>query len=153
MKQEITSVESKGFAFCRYSVMIIIWLAFIFKIRWLVVLSFFILLFSAIFTVKYAPLIVLWRYSLGLIFKSKKEILDIKAMRFAHSLGTLLSGVCIVLLYSGFERIGWAITGIFAVIKTISALGFCPASKLYTCMSEGSCCAFSRKIKRQEKEK
>lgn len=139
-------VESAGFAFCRYGVMIIVWLAFIFRIKELVLLTFIILLFSAIFTVKYAPMVVIWRYSLGLIIKGKKEVLNVKAMRFAHMLGSVLSGACVILLYSGLDYAGWILTGILAIMKTISALGFCPASKLYVCMSSGGCCAISRKI-------
>jgi hypothetical protein len=80
------------------------------------------------------------------LFKSKNEILNVKAMRFAHILGSILSGACVVLLYSGLNYAGWILTGILAVMKTISALGFCPASKLYVCMSSGGCCSLSRKI-------
>ena len=147
MKQQITQIESAGFLFCRIGVMILVWLAFILKLKWLVLLSFLILLFSAILTVKYAPMVLLWRYKLGLLFKGRTEVLHVKAMRFAHSAGTVLSGVCVLLLYLGFEKAGWILTFIFAILKTISAIGFCPASKLYTCMSNGTCCAFSRKVK------
>jgi hypothetical protein len=34
----------------------------------------------------------------------------------------------------------------FGVLKTVSALGFCPASKLYGCViKEGGCCALTGK--------
>ena len=125
---------------------IIVWCALIFKIKWLVVLSFVILALSAILTIKHAPMIVLWRYTLGRIFNSKTEILNVKAMRFAHGAGTILSAICVYLLYFGNEYAGWILVGFFAILKTISAFGFCPASKLYVCMSNGGCCAFSRKF-------
>jgi hypothetical protein len=147
MKQQITQIESAGFAFCRIGLMILIWIAFIFKIKWILILAFFILLFSAVLTVRYAPMIVIWRYTFGLLFNGKTEILNVKAMRFAHGAGTILAGISVFLLYSGLEKAGWILVGIFAILKTISAIGFCPASKLYTCMSSGTCCAFSRKVK------
>lgn len=153
MKQQITSIKSAEFLFCRIGVMILVWLAFFLKIKELVLLSFFILLLSAIFTVKYAPMILIWRYTFGLFIKSKDEILNVKAMRFAHSLGTIIAGICVMLLYFGNQTIGWGFVLFFAIMKTISALGFCPASKLYVCMSSGTCCAFSRKVKEIRKDK
>ncbi len=147
MKQQIASVESGGFAFCRIGMMIIVWIAFLLKLKWLVAFSFVILLLSALLTVKKAPMIIFWKYTFGKLINGKIEILNVKAMRFAHSAGAILSGICVILLYFGFEKAGWVLTGIFAIMKTISALGFCPASKLYVCMSSGTCCALSRKVK------
>lgn len=152
MAEKIVSVSSGGFAFCRYSIAILIWAGFIFKIKELVLLSFFILLLSAVLTVKRAPMIVIYDFTLGRLFKSKskQEVLNVKAMRFAHSLGTLLSLLCLIFLYYINERVGWIIVFIFAIIKTISAFGFCPASKLYNCMSSGTCCAFARAVHKKK---
>lgn len=152
MKQQITSIESAGFTFCRIGMMIIVWIAFLLKLKWLVAFSFVILLLSALLTVKYSPMIVLWRYTLGRLINGKTEILNVTAMKFAHSAGAVLSGTCVVLLYSGFEKAGWVVTGIFAIMKTISALGFCPASKLYVCMSNGGCCSLSKKLNEIKKK-
>jgi len=143
---QLTQIKSAEFAFCRYGVMILAWLAFLLKIQWIVVLIFVIMLLSAIFTVKYAPMILLWRYTVGLVYKGKSEVLNVTAMRVAHSAGAVLSGICVVLLYAGFYKAGWIAVGVLAIMKTISALGFCPASKLYVCMSSGGCCAFSKAI-------
>jgi hypothetical protein len=145
--EQIAKVESAGFAFCRWGVMILVWIALIFHIKLLIVLSFFILLLSAIIGIKNAPMIFLYRYTFGKIFKSKYELLNVRAMRFAHILGSLLSLACVILLYFGNENIGWVVVWVFAIMKTISALGFCPASKLYVCMSKGGCCSFSKKLK------
>lgn len=145
-------VKSTEFLFCRIGVMLIVWFAWFFKIRELVLLSFIILLLTAIFTIKYAPMFLIWRYTFGFFVKSKEEFLNVKAMRFAHTLGSIFSGICVFLLYFGFEKVGWIATFIFAIMKTTSALGFCPASKLYSCMSEGTCCAFARKFKRKNKK-
>ena len=145
MKQQIISIRSSEFAFCRYFVALLVWLAIFFSSKELILIVFIILLLSAIFTVKYAPMILLWRYTFGLFFKSKEEILNVKAMRFAHSLGTIISGICVMLLYFGNPFIGWCFVWFLAIMKTISAFGFCPASKVYVCMSNGGCCAFTKK--------
>ncbi len=153
MKQQITKIKSTEFLFCRIGVMILVWVALIVKSKELILLSFVILLLSALFTVKYAPMILIWRYTFGLFIKSKDEILNVKAMRFAHSLGTIIAGICVLLLYFGNQTVGWGFVLFFAVMKTISALGFCPASKVYVCMSNGTCCAFSRKMKETRENK
>lgn len=153
MKQQITSIKSAEFLFCRIGLMVLVWLAFILQIKEIILLSFAILLLSAIFTVKYAPMILIWRYTFGLFIKSKDEILNVKAMRFAHSLGTIIAGICVLLLYFGNQTIGWWFVLFFAIMKTISAIGFCPASKLYVCMSSGGCCALSRKVKKIQNNK
>jgi hypothetical protein len=153
MKQQITTVKSAEFLFCRIGVMILVWAALIFRTKELILLSFLILLFSAILTVKYSPMIILWRYTFGLFIKSGDEVLNVKAMRFAHSLGTIIAGICVLFLYFGNQTIGWGFVWFFAIMKTISALGFCPASKVYVCMSNGTCCAFSRKMKEMRENK
>ena len=152
MVKEIVSVSIGGFAFCRIGLMVLIWIAFIFRIKWILGLAFIILLLSAILTVKRAPMIIFWDYTFGLMFKTDKEILNVKAMRFAHLLGTILAGVCTILIYSRYEFAGWILVGIFAIMKTISAFGFCPASKMYVCMSNGGCCSFSKKFKSNKRK-
>jgi hypothetical protein len=32
----------------------------------------------------------------------------------------------------------------FCLLKTITAAGYCPASKLFVCMKNGGCCALTR---------
>jgi|APSaa5957512622_1039677.scaffolds.fasta_scaffold93404_1 hypothetical protein len=104
------------------------------------------MLFSAIFKVKNSPLVQLYSQSIEKIskLKSKKILVNEKAIRFAHIIGTIFSGICIIALLFR-ENIGWGIVFIFAIIKTISAVGICPASKLYDCMNSGSCCTFLKK--------
>lgn len=151
LQEDIVQVSKGGFAFCRVGVALLIWIGLLFQIKLLIWLSFFILLFSAILTVRYAPMILLWDYTFGFFIKTKKEYLSVKAMRFAHTLGTILAGVSLIFLYSSYEIIGWRIVAVFAVIKTISALGFCPASKLYTCMAKGGCCSLSKSMSKKIK--
>lgn len=145
MKQQIVSIKSAEFAFCRYAVALLVWLAIIFASKELVLVVFVILLLSAILTVKYAPMILLWRYTFGQIFKSKDEVLNVKAMRFAYIIGTVISGICLIFLYFVNPIIGWGLVWFLAIMKTISAFGFCPASKLYVCMLDGGCCALTNR--------
>lgn len=145
MKQQIISIKKAEFVFCRYFVALLVWLAIILSSKEIILVVFVILLLSAILTVKYAPMILLWRYTFGFLFKSEEEVLNVKAMRFAHSLGTIISGICLIFLYFVNPVIGWGLVWFLAIMKTISALGFCPASKVYVCMLDGGCCALSKK--------
>ncbi len=136
-------ISKNAFRFCKITVTVLVWLAYIFKIKELILLTFLILLFSAILKIKRAPLIVFYTYTIDKIFKSKKIDLDESAMRFAHKMGSVFSGICVLLLYLNVN-IAWPIVLIFAIMKTISALGFCPGEKLYTCM-KGGCCSLTKK--------
>ena len=88
-----------------------------------------------------APMILFYTSTVNKLFKSREEILNEHAMRFAHTVGASFALICLIILL--FSQIaGWIAVFIFGVLKTISALGFCPASKLYECASDGKCCAF-----------
>lgn len=140
-----------AFAFCRYSIAILVWLALILQIRWLVLVVFLILLFSAILKIKRAPMIVLYSYTINKVIKSKDAIVNENAMRFAHIMGSTLSFICLLFLYLINAYIGWWVVFGFAILKTISAVGFCPASKLYECMGNDSCCVFAKKLMKNKK--
>lgn len=143
---DYVNVPSAAFTFCRYSVAIIIWIALFLRLEWLVSIAFLILLVSALVGVEYSPMILIYSYTLDKIFTSKKELLNKKAMRFAHSLGTILAGIAVLLLYTGVEKVGWGFVFFLAIMKTISAVGLCPAYKLYECTTSGGCCSFSKKL-------
>ena len=139
-------VSVAGFAFCRYTVTVLVWLSLIFQIKWLLVIVFLILALSALLKIQKAPMILLYKYTIGKIVKSKDEILNEHAMKFAHTMGTVLSLICLLFLYFINANVGWVLVSVFAVLKTISAFGMCPASKLYECMGNDSCCAFMKKL-------
>jgi hypothetical protein len=139
------SVPSAAFVFCRYTLMIMVWGALIFRWKWLAGLVFIILILSASFKIGRAPLIVLYSCTINRLFKSHNEILDENAMRFAHCLGATIILISLLFLYLINERVGWVILFFLAIIKTIGALGYCPASKLYSCITAGGCCRFIRK--------
>jgi hypothetical protein len=139
------TISNKSFIFCRWSLCVLVWAGFVFKIKIMIYLSFFILLFSAILTIRYAPLIQLFSLFEHLFSIKKQSImLDKKGMRFAHSLGALMSGLCSLLLFFDF-RFAWSCVFIFAIIKSISAFGICPGEKLYNCINDGSCCSFIKR--------
>lgn len=139
------AVPRAAFIFCRYTVAILIWLSLILRSEPILFAVFIILLLSAILKIRKAPMIWLYSHTINLIMKSKDEILNEHAMRFAHTMGSTLAAVCILLLTFAGERVGWIAVGVFAILKTVSALGFCPASKLYECTTGGTCCAFIKK--------
>ena len=145
-KYKPVSISKAGFAFCRYTIAILVWVSFLLKIKWLLIIVLLILAISAWLRVQRAPLVVLYEYTINKIIKSKEEILNEYAMKFAHTMGTILCLICLVFLYFVDENIGWGIVFLFAILKTISAVGMCPASKLYNCMGNKNCCAFMKKL-------
>lgn len=139
------SISTGAFNFCRYGVAIMLWVSILFRLKWLAVLVFAILVLSAILRVSKAPMIVIYNVTFGKFIKTKTEILDEKGMRFAHTMGAGMMFIGLVPLYFLNEQVGWWILFVVASLKTISALGFCPAYKLYGCMSSGGCCALTGK--------
>jgi hypothetical protein len=152
MKEFKPVTISKGaFAFCRYTIAAMIWVALLLQLKWLVFASFIILLFSYVLKVKRAPLIVLYTLTIDQLFPSNKIVVDEKGIRFAHLVGTVFSGLCCILLYYINTTAGWAMTFFLAIMKTSAAFGFCSALKLYGCMTGGSsCCRAGRMLKRHK---
>lgn len=134
------SISKNAFAFCRYSVAVMIWLAWIFRLKELLLAAFIVLLFSAILKVRRAPMILIYKYTVGKFFPGENVIVDEKGMQFAHSVGAVISGLCLILLYMGYTAAGLMLTFALALLKTSSAFGFCSALKLYSCMNSGTCC-------------
>jgi hypothetical protein len=133
------SISKASFAFCRYSVAIMVWLSFLLKSEIILGIVTLIFLLSAILKVKRAPMIRL--YDVAFKKKVSLEILvDENAMFFAHSLAFVMSGVCLLMVCNFHTHRIWYTVLVFAILKTISAFGFCPASKLYDCTLNGNCC-------------
>ncbi|MDD5103236.1 MAG: DUF4395 family protein [Candidatus Peribacteraceae bacterium] len=140
------TVQRTAFLFCRAGITVILWIAFLLHAIWALWLAFIILGLSAILGVDRAPMIALYTYTAGQLLPSASETLDRSAMRFAHTLGALWSGTCLLLI-AAFPAIpiGWRLLLLLAIVKTISAFGYCPASKLYICAT-GGCCPLSRRL-------
>jgi len=143
------AVPHAAFNFCKYTMASIFWLSLIFQNKLLVLVGFLILLLSALLKVKNAPLVLLYTYTIDKLFPSKIEILDEKAVCFAHIVATLMSGIALVFLYFIYPLVGWILTGVLAVLKTSASFGFCGAMKLYGCLNNpnGQCCRVGKKVK------
>jgi hypothetical protein len=141
--QSVT-VPKAAFFFCRYTIAVLAWAAWALKLKVLMVLVLAILALSAWLTIRRAPLILLYTHTLHRWFPSAGEELSVSSMRFAHALGTVLAAICLAVLFVN-EPLGWGVTMLFCVIKTVSALGLCPAYKLHRCMVGGACCAFLKR--------
>jgi hypothetical protein len=142
------SISNGAFAFCRYTVAVIFWVALILGSRELVLAGFVILVLSALLKVRKAPLIVLYTATVEKLFPSDQVIVDEKGIRFAHIVGAVVSGLCLLLLYFTKGNAGWIMTGFLALLKTSAALGFCSALKLYNCMNSGSCCRVGKLVRK-----
>lgn len=140
---------SKGsFAFCRIVIAGLLWLAILLQIKWLIGVVFIIMLCSAIFKVEKAPLILLYKYTVDKIHPSKNVIVDEKGIFVSHLVGTIFAAICLSILYFVNNLAGWIVTGVFAILQTSAACGFCSALKLYTCMTGGNCCRVGRFAKK-----
>lgn len=141
---ESACVPKHAFAFCRYGMMLLIWAAWLLHWPWLVALATLLLFASAKLTVARAPLVLLYTRTVHRLLPSPEEELNIRSMRFAHTLGTVLGTCCLLLLVIDAEA-GWWLVFVFCLLKTVSAFGLCPAYKLHRCLTSGGCCAFLRR--------
>ncbi len=139
------TLNKASFAFCRISMAILIWVAFFLKSELLLILVSLNFLISAIVRVQHAPLIRLYDLTMNRIKKSPEIVIDSNSIFFAHSLAFVLSLICILLVYLIGDPWTWRVVLLFAILKSISAMGYCPASKLYNCALNGKCCVTSLK--------
>jgi len=144
MGPEVAQIPRPAFAFCRISLTALLWIALCLHSVWLVVAVFFILALSVILKVQRSPMIQLYQQTvLRLLPAEHFEYLDVPAMRFAHGMGAAMS-LAVVLTMLAAPQAGWYCLLALCVLKTIAALGFCPASKLFVCMRNGGCCALTQ---------
>ena len=143
MEAEIVQIPRPAFAFCRISLTVLLWLALLLHQTWLVGAVFLILGLSAILKVHRSPMIVLYSQTILRFWPTEHfEFLDVAAMRFAHGMGALLAlATGLTLLFR--PAVGWWVLLGFCVMKTVSACGFCPASRLFVCLRKGGCCALT----------
>jgi hypothetical protein len=93
---------------------------------------------SALFGPRRAPLLVLYTW-LDRFFNTRKEMVDEHALRFAHTVSSVFALLALIMLrvYAPFS---WGIVLFLAIATTLGALGFCTATKLYSCAMNGTCC-------------
>jgi len=143
------SIPTHAFMFCRFFSAILVWCAWYFTSIPLTVLTVLLFFGSTLLGVKKSPLIVFYTQTCNRIFPSPLEVVDASAIRFAHGLAAILSTICLLLLVVN-STAGSVALLIFAILKTITAIGFCPAAKLHGClMSGGTCCSFLKKGKKK----
>ncbi len=149
MKSKEVYVSRPAVMFCRYTLTVVVWAAFLLKQKELIAAVCVILAASALLKIQNAPLVRLYGWTLGAFrpFKGKDMLMSVTAMRFAHSAGTVLSGICTALVYLEV-RYGWYVVLGFAILKSVSALGFCPGEKLYRCLDDSQCCSVLRSVRK-----
>jgi len=144
MGPETARVPRPAFAFCRISLTLMLWLGLWLSSVWLVGAVSIILALSALLKVQRSPMIQLYQQSvLRLRPTWHYELLDVPAMRFAQALGTLMA-LTVVLVMLANPPAGRYCLLAFCLLKTVTAAGYCPASKLFACMKNGGCCALTR---------
>jgi hypothetical protein len=140
------TISRGGFAFCRYSVAVALWVGVLWRMDWLMSLCAVVMLLSAILTVSRAPMVLLYASTIDRLIPSAKVVVDESGLRFAQSVAAVVIGVPWLLLQFGpvgMQEAVWRFLPVVAVFKTLGALGFCAVSRLYTCaISGGDCCAF-----------
>ncbi|MEI7579719.1 MAG: DUF4395 family protein [bacterium] len=140
-KHKPVEISSGSFAFCRYFSALLLWLALLLKNQYILYFLIFAFIWAVIFRVKYSPFVLFYRYTIDLIFKSHKILVDEYDILFMHqlTLGIIIFGTFNIIFVNAI--FGWIIISLFALLKTISALGYCPAAKLRRCItSRGACC-------------
>jgi hypothetical protein len=129
-----------AFAFCRWTLALALWAALVLRQPWLVAATAVVLAASALLGVDRAPLVALWRHTVHRLAPSNDVVLNEPAMRFAHSLGALLSALTYALLLLA-PAAGRVALILLVAVKTAGAFGFCTAGRLYECVaSGGGCC-------------
>ena len=139
------AIPKAAFAFCRYTMAVLLWLAFILRIKALVAVVFVVLVLSAALTIRRAPLVWFYTNTFHRIAPSGDEWLSVVGMRVAHTMGAAFAAVCLLLLYVVNVQAGWMATLVYCLVKTGSAIWACPMYKLYACMKSGNCCTFLKK--------
>jgi hypothetical protein len=135
-------VQRGAFLFCRTSLAVALWVALVLRLPWLVAATAVVLALSALLTVARAPLVVAYTWTLGRVWPGGSEVLDERAMRFAHLVGALMVSASWLLLIVR-PRSGYVCLALVAVAKTAGALGFCSALRFYGCMNSDTCCRWA----------
>ena len=140
--QEPVAVPKAAFIFCRWTMAAVVWAAWIWQSLSLLLFAAIIFAASAALKVNRAPLVWLYTKTVNRLAPSSEVLLDVRGMRFAHIVGAVFALVCLLAVVFVQLPNVWNLVLLFALLKTVSACGFCPASKMYQCMTGGQCCAF-----------
>jgi protein-S-isoprenylcysteine O-methyltransferase Ste14 len=144
MGPEVVQISKSAFVFCRVSVTALLWVALLWHNLWLVAVVFLLLALSVVLKVQRSPMIQLYQQTVLRLRPSANVVfLDVPAMRFAHGLGAIL---CLGVLGMSLAnpRAGWYGLAVLCLLKTLAALGVCPAARFFVCLRKGGCCALTR---------
>ncbi|MDD5110042.1 MAG: DUF4395 family protein [Patescibacteria group bacterium] len=126
------TVNRYALTFCRSTTAILLVLAIIFKIKFLVVCVFLLMLWGALFTIQYAPFFVLYHVFLRRFFKQPQATVDIAAVRFAQGFGAALLLIALAYLYViPSKNAGWIFSAIVAISTAFGAAGYCVGAQIY----------------------
>lgn len=149
---QMAIVPKKAFAFCRFTICILFWIASIlmfFNIKWVIFIPFIIMLLSGILTVKRAPLIILYKVLFDRDNKAETDVLNVSSIRFSHYVGATFSLIVIIFIYVfKINIVAYIFLGVLTLLQTIAAFGYCSAQKLYECLVLGkNCCNLGKRLR------
>lgn len=124
------TIPKNALWFNRSVIALLIWASFVFRVELFLIIVVGLLFLDALLKFSASPLVLLYTHTFAKLFPGGDMNVNEKALRFASSLGVLLSTLCLILVYF-LPWIGWWTVLGFAILKTISALGFCPGEALY----------------------
>ena len=152
VRYQMATVSKKGFAFCRFTIAIMLWITVVllfFGIKWGIFVPFSIMFVSGILTVRRAPLIALYTILFDRKGLGETDVLNVSSIRFSHFVGSAFSIIVILFLYVfKINIVAYIFLGILTVLQTIAAFGYCSAQKLYECIVLGkNCCNLGKRIR------
>ena len=132
MIPKLITVNKNALVFCRSTTAALLVLAIIFKIKFLVLVVFLLMLWGALFTVQYAPFLVFYNLFASRFFKQTKETVNIAAIRFAQGFGAALLVLALAYLYLiPSKNAGWIFSIIVAISTAFGAAGYCVGAHIY----------------------
>ncbi len=148
MAYEGVTVRRAAFAFCRWSMAALMWLGVCLRSELAVGICACFMAANTTLTVGRAPLVMLYTWTIERIVPSSPVVIDKAGMRFGHGVATFAMGIPLLVAHlsgPGTQDAMWRVLVFVACFKTLGALGFCPASRWYSCLaSGGQCCRFLR---------
>jgi len=150
MNHDTVRVPRDAFRCCRWSMAALMWLGVLTGSLVPIALCWLHMVVSALLTMRGSPVPLLYTRTIHRWRPSPYEELSIPAMRFSHTLASVLIGVPLLMVAGGAGHtvaMGWVWLKVMTAIKTIAAVTGCPAARLFACAtSPGStCCAFLRR--------
>ena len=123
-KYQMATVPKRGFAFCRYTIALLLCITVIllfFNIKWMIFIPFGIMISSGILTVKKAPLIMLYKVLFDRKGKGETDVLNVSSIRFSHFVGSFFCIIIILFLYVfKIDIVAYVFLGILTLLQTTS---------------------------------